>query len=250
MGGEHRGVGAALTVIAGLMPARLTPAGRVVTGPRLRDTAPRARRPRAARALRRVIEVCVPHSSTNTNRAGSTPPSCARHRVRAVSSRSVAVRLVASPAARPGSAAPRARAAGRRSPATSTPATPAGRRRRRTPPRARQRGIGRGGQPSGQPGLQLPPHRRHRPVPLFGRRQAAGRPAAGQVALHGPQRHPEPLRRLRLAHPRIDCGHHPLTQIHRVRPHTGRHTPANRQPSTNKHTAVRRRASTRTGRRR
>src|SRR3954447_6918702 len=38
------------------MPARLTPAIRVVTGPRLRGTAPRARIPRAARAFRRVIE--------------------------------------------------------------------------------------------------------------------------------------------------------------------------------------------------
>jgi predicted transposase YbfD/YdcC len=87
------------TVIAGLIPARLTPASRVVTGPRLRGTAPRARSPRAARARRRVIEVCVPHSSTNTPRAGSTPPICARHSARAVSSRSVAVRLFASAAA-------------------------------------------------------------------------------------------------------------------------------------------------------
>src|SRR3954470_24975021 len=44
------------TVIAGRMPATLTPASRVVTGPRLRGTAPRARCPRAARAFRRVIE--------------------------------------------------------------------------------------------------------------------------------------------------------------------------------------------------
>src|SRR3954471_9590900 len=44
------------TVIAGLMPARLTPAIRVVTDPRLRGTAPRARIPRAARERRRVIE--------------------------------------------------------------------------------------------------------------------------------------------------------------------------------------------------
>src|SRR3954467_6076101 len=39
------------------MPVRLTPASSVVTGPRLRGTAPRARIPRAARAFRRVIEV-------------------------------------------------------------------------------------------------------------------------------------------------------------------------------------------------
>src|SRR3954471_12853169 len=38
------------------MPARPTPASSVVTGPRLRGTAPRARIPRAARAFRRVIE--------------------------------------------------------------------------------------------------------------------------------------------------------------------------------------------------
>src|SRR5919107_2345154 len=42
------------TVIAGAMPARLSPAISVVTGPRLRGTAPRARSPRAARARRRV----------------------------------------------------------------------------------------------------------------------------------------------------------------------------------------------------
>src|SRR3954464_15156246 len=38
------------------MPARLTPASGVVTGPRLRGTVPRARTPRTARARRRVIE--------------------------------------------------------------------------------------------------------------------------------------------------------------------------------------------------
>src|SRR3954468_8313226 len=38
------------------MPVRLTPASRVVTGPRLRGTAPRARIPRVARERRRVIE--------------------------------------------------------------------------------------------------------------------------------------------------------------------------------------------------
>src|SRR3954467_5662588 len=125
------------------MPARLTPASRVVTGPRLRGTAPRARMPRAARAFRRGPEVCVPPSPTNTSRPGSMPLIRVRHSARAVSSRSVALRLLSSPAApravgaRPGSAPPPARAAGRRSPATSTPATPARRRRRRTPPRAR-----------------------------------------------------------------------------------------------------------------
>src|SRR4051812_36465702 len=51
------------TVIAGLLPARLTPASRVVTGPRLRGTAPCARTPRTARARRRVSAVRVPHSS-------------------------------------------------------------------------------------------------------------------------------------------------------------------------------------------
>src|SRR3954464_6950123 len=38
------------------MPVRLTPASRVVTGPRLRGTAPRARIPRTARERRRGIE--------------------------------------------------------------------------------------------------------------------------------------------------------------------------------------------------
>src|SRR4051794_19809739 len=125
------------------MPVRLTPASRVVTGPRLPGTAPRARIPRVARERRRVIEVCVPHSSTNTSRAGSTPRICLRHSARASSSRSVALRLFASTAAppaaaaRPGCARLRAPVAGRRSPATSPTATPARRRRRETPRRAR-----------------------------------------------------------------------------------------------------------------
>jgi len=42
-------------------------------------------------------------------------------------------------------------------------------------------------------------------------------------------RHPEPSRRLGLGHPRIDRGHHPLAQIHRVRPHVGPGYP--RQPT-------------------
>ena len=53
---------------------------------------------------------------------------------------------------------------------------------------------------------------------------ATGRPPAGQVPLHGPQRHPEPRRRLRLGHSGIDRGHHSLTQIDRVRPHPERGT--------------------------
>jgi hypothetical protein len=83
------------TVIAGTIPARLSPVISVVTAPRLRGTAPRAREPRGARALRRVIEVCVPHSSTNTTRDGSVGAMSVRHRARAVSSRSVALRLCA-----------------------------------------------------------------------------------------------------------------------------------------------------------
>src|ERR687890_2173038 len=42
------------TVIAVTIPARLSPASTVVTGPRLRGTLPRARSPRRARARRRV----------------------------------------------------------------------------------------------------------------------------------------------------------------------------------------------------
>jgi hypothetical protein len=82
------------TVMAGTIPARLSPVISVVTAPRLRGTAPRAREPRGARA-RRVIEVGVPHSSTNTTRDGSVCAMSVRHRARAVSSRSVALRLFA-----------------------------------------------------------------------------------------------------------------------------------------------------------
>ncbi len=67
------------------MPVSDSPASRVVTGPRLRGTAPRARAPRTARARRRVIEACVPHSSTKTSRTGSMPPIAVRHRARGVS---------------------------------------------------------------------------------------------------------------------------------------------------------------------
>src|SRR4051812_49567421 len=60
------------------MPARLTPAIRVVTGPRLRGTAPRARIPRAARALRRVIEgaraALVDEHSPRPDRCRSSDP--------------------------------------------------------------------------------------------------------------------------------------------------------------------------------
>jgi hypothetical protein len=61
--------------------------------------------------------------------------------------------------------------------------SPAGRDERRHVPF--QRGVGRGGQPIGQPGVQLPPPRL-RPVPLFGRGQAAARPPASQMPLQKP----------------------------------------------------------------
>ena len=70
-------------------------------------------------------------------------------------------------------------------------------------------------QPSVQPHLLLRPG----PVPLHRRRQAAGGPSTGQIPAHGVDRHPEGHRRLLLAHPAIDRGDDPLTQIHRVRPH-------------------------------
>jgi hypothetical protein len=189
-GGEHRGVGAALHRHRRVHPGQAHPGqqgGHAVA----RHCPPR---PQSARRAGPAAgpRGCVPHSSTNTSRAGSTPLSCLRHRARAGSSRSVAVRPFASTAApraeaaRPGSAAARDRATGRRSPATSTPAMPAGRRRRRTPRRVQPACIGCAGQPGRQPGLQLLPHLRLRPVPLLGRRQAAVRPAAGQIPLHGP----------------------------------------------------------------
>src|SRR3954447_7510116 len=67
------------TVIAGLIPATLTPASRVVTGPRLRGTAPRARTPRTARPFRRVIEgsraaLVDEHSPRRIDAAHPIPP--------------------------------------------------------------------------------------------------------------------------------------------------------------------------------
>src|SRR3954447_1811380 len=228
------------------MPVRLTPASRVVTGPRLPGTAPRARIPRVARERRRVIEVCVPHSSTNTSRAGSTPRICLRHSARASSSRSVALRLLlqrpAPPAAaaRPGCARLRAPVAGRRSPATSPTATPARRRRRETPRRAR-------------PGW----HPRRPPAGPAARPAAAGAASApGRAAARSPPgcrwpaRAPDTAPRS-AATPRTAPPPATGSSPHRPRPRSAhaspsstpaprRHSPANRHPSTNQHTAVRR----------
>src|SRR4051794_41835371 len=65
------------------MPVRLTPASSVVTGPRLRGTAPRARIPRVARERRRVIEgsraaLIDEHSPRRIHPAQLPAPLCAR----------------------------------------------------------------------------------------------------------------------------------------------------------------------------
>src|SRR5215213_11647319 len=64
----------------GPMPPLVMLAKSVVFLPRFRGTRPWALWPLGALALRRVMEVCVPHSSTNTRRPGSRrlTPSCQR----------------------------------------------------------------------------------------------------------------------------------------------------------------------------
>src|SRR3954471_3226366 len=226
------------------MPVRLTPASRVVTGPRLPGTAPRARIPRVARERRRVIEVCVPHSSTNTSRAGSTPRICLRHSARASSSRSVALRLFASTAAppaaaaRPGCARLRAPVAGRRSPATSPTATPARRRRRETPRRARpgwhprRPPAGPAARPAAAGAASAPGRAAARSPP--GRRWPAGAPDTAPRSAATPRTAPPPATGSSPHRPRPRSAHASPSST----PAPRRHSPANRHPSTNQHTAV------------
>ena len=61
---------------------------RVVFLPRFLGTLPNARSPLGARPRSRVMEVCVPHSSTHTKRPGSTLPARSRNASLSSSSRS------------------------------------------------------------------------------------------------------------------------------------------------------------------
>src|SRR4051794_19510548 len=168
------------------MPVRLTPASRVVTGPRLRGTAPRARIPRVARDRRRVIEgsraaLLDEHSPRRIHPAHLPAPLRARVLVALGGAQAFCFNAPPRPAPPP----PPARGAlgsGRRWQAGDRPRHR--RRRHRPPPRGeKRRGVlGQGGirgglQPGRQPGLQLPALPGFPAVPLRGRRQAARRPS-------------------------------------------------------------------------
>ena len=73
-------------------PSSVIEAIRVVFLPRFLGTLPYALSPLGALALKRVMEVCVPHSSTNTKRLGSTDPIRSPKAALSRSSRSEATR--------------------------------------------------------------------------------------------------------------------------------------------------------------
>ncbi len=201
---------------AHIAPSRVIEAISVWFLPRFLGTFPYARSPLGALALRRVIEVWKPDSSTNTSLLASKRPASHRHRPRSPSSRSEAT-----PATffeRPAPGQPRDR-------------SPDGRRRDRHASVGLLEGLavllqGEVGVPL-QVGRQPPFERR--PLHAWSAGDGDGLDPAGlaaplQLALDGRHRHGEGLRHLLPALAAVDRGEHPDPEVLRVRFHARRLT--------------------------
>jgi len=92
------------TAMLSRMPPSVSAATTVVLRVWLRGAYPYARCPRGAQAYSGVMRVCVPRSSTKTNRPAGMAAVSSRQRVRAASSRSLAISDFFYASTRPGGA--------------------------------------------------------------------------------------------------------------------------------------------------